>query len=60
MGFELHRADIVERLMQPLPTIERLNELKDIPARPAPLRTAARWKGQDLPLDPGLDLGLEK
>jgi hypothetical protein len=36
-GFELHRADIAERLMQPLPFIEDLDELKRIRApRPAP------------------------
>src|SRR5437660_637068 len=30
MGFELHRADIAERLMQPLPIIEHFDELKHL------------------------------
>ena len=32
MGFELHRADIAERLMQPLPIIEHLDELEHLRA----------------------------
>src|SRR5213594_1818392 len=32
VGFELHRADIAERLMQPLPIIEHLDELEHLRA----------------------------